>query len=175
MLDWILSQSCRNALPLYTVNQLAREAKTQTYSTSSLLPTLTLLLINWKNLKFRFGCDFALFKQFSTKQLCDILTIICIASGKPQDKCCFFSLISQWLPILHVKCDVGSRRENVLQPKLLLQFGDYSYLFKLFSYVRNYSLFKNLFNEKLLSYEHQSSDCTFKISWLVSKQYKSPI
>ena len=31
MLDWILSQNSRNTLPLHTVDQLARSAKTVSY------------------------------------------------------------------------------------------------------------------------------------------------
>ena len=50
ILDWILSQNCRNTLPLHaTVEQLGVEKlKTLLCLTNSLQPTLTLLLTRWE-------------------------------------------------------------------------------------------------------------------------------
>ena len=46
-------------------------------------------------------------------------------------------------------------KKSAFQPKLLLYFGGYSHMFKVSSYISYYSLFKNLPQEKLVSYKHQ--------------------
>ena len=53
MLDWISSQNCKNTLPLHTVDQRARSAKTWTLLRPSncLQEKPMPLLITWKNFK----------------------------------------------------------------------------------------------------------------------------
>ena len=68
MLDWILSQNCRNTLPLHAVDQLARSQwnildavvpidtnclQPMPIDTNCLKPTPTLVLMRWKNIKIQ--------------------------------------------------------------------------------------------------------------------------
>ena len=80
--------------------------------TNCLQPTPTTLLIRWENIKFRFGCDFELFEQFSIQQLRSIFTIICIDVYVLLREMPFVFPHFIMAAILHVKCDVGSGREN---------------------------------------------------------------
>ena len=51
------------------------------------------------------------------------------------------------LSIPHVKCDLGSGRENAFQPKLLLSFGDYAHLFKISSCISSCICSKTCFRK----------------------------
>ena len=78
--DWILLQkNCRNTLPLHTFDQLARIVMLLCKQPIGCKQLRLRCLSDGRIKKFRFGCDFALFEQFSIQQLRSIFTNICIA------------------------------------------------------------------------------------------------
>ena len=114
MLGWILSQNCRNTLPLHTeVEELeVQKLKTLLCPTNCFQPTPTPLLTRWMNIKIQVWLWFCIvWTVLTTKTTRHFhYYMYCLGKTTWSMRLVFPHFIMA--AIVHVKCDVGFGREN---------------------------------------------------------------